>query len=372
MEIVNAARHTVADITTALDKAGREYLVLAIKATYKIPENDRKPRPIIPPQPLIVDGDVYVGEPGTSATLYEIDFVLRKKKCDVIFNASAHAPFEIPVEQLRVAVKLENINKELEVTGNRYWKASAFGYSRSETKFFTQMPLHYGRAFGGFHTWESDDETHYDGYLPNLVGTGYGKKAPVRLLDQCLLPNLSVPGQSPVSPGDKLTPVALSALARNSPLRAGYAGTYDEYWRENDFPFLPQDFDERYFQCAPEDQQIDFPVGGESVTLINMMKGREHVCFKLPRFDNMKVKILKKNYEVIEPQVVVDTLYFEPDEERFSAVWRAAIPIKRRIQEFDTIAIGPVCKDWWGEKTAGRGGCGSCKGNSPYRSKDDE
>ena len=36
-----------------------------------------------------------------------------------------------------------------------------------------------------------------------------------------------------------------------------YAGTYDQNWLDNVFPFLPADFDERYYQAAPEDQQID-------------------------------------------------------------------------------------------------------------------
>ncbi|MBN6151684.1 DUF2169 domain-containing protein [Xanthomonas sp. AmX2] len=36
------------------------------------------------------------------------------------------------------------------------------------------------------------------------------------------------------------------------------------------FPFLPQDFDNRYFQAAPDDQQIPCLRGGEDVLLLNL------------------------------------------------------------------------------------------------------
>ena len=51
MELINNAKHTVAKATVMLDKAGFEYLVMIIKATYHIPDNNQLPRPIIPSQP---------------------------------------------------------------------------------------------------------------------------------------------------------------------------------------------------------------------------------------------------------------------------------------------------------------------------------
>lgn len=91
MEIINGAKHTVADATTLTDKAGQQHLVVLIKATYRIPANGRAPRPQIPPQPLSTE-DMFTGEPGISAPLYEVDFIRHKGKCDVLFNACAHAP----------------------------------------------------------------------------------------------------------------------------------------------------------------------------------------------------------------------------------------------------------------------------------------
>ena len=41
--------------------------------------------------------------------------------------------------------------------------------------------------------------------------------------------------------------------------RLGYAGTYDQNWLDNVFPFLPADFRDDYYQAAPADQQIASP-----------------------------------------------------------------------------------------------------------------
>ena len=60
-------------------------------------------------------------------------------------------------------------------------------------------------------------------------------------------------------PGGRYRPMAFGPIGRGWPSRIRYAGTYDQNWIDNVFPFLPDDFDTRYFQCAPEDQQIAVP-----------------------------------------------------------------------------------------------------------------
>jgi hypothetical protein len=52
--------------------------------------------------------------------------------------------------------------------------------------------------------------------------------------------------------------------------RIGYAGTYDQQWLDEHFPFLPPDFDEQYYQAAPLDQQLPKPLGEQMVSLVNL------------------------------------------------------------------------------------------------------
>jgi hypothetical protein len=361
MEIVNGARHTVADIATVIDKTGQEHLVIVIKATYRIPANNKSSRPQIPPQPLNVN-DIYVDQPGLSAPLYEADFVRYKAKCDVLFNASAYAPHGRAISALDVFVKVGTMQKNIHIVGNRRWKINS-PHNVTEPELFTEMPLHYGRAYGGIRFWQENNETKTDAFEQNIVGMGFDTTS--SLNDEIPLPNLEVINHPINRIDEKYTPIALSAIARNWLPRRIYAGTYDERWRRDDFPFLPSDFDERYFQCAPIDQQIQYPQGGEEVILKNIMKEREEVRFRLPRLDNLPVKILTSNYEVHTPPVVVDTLYFEPDKASFSVVWRTSLLAKHKIQDVRTVAIGHVCKNWWNTLVAGGATCSGCN-DKPY------
>jgi hypothetical protein len=66
-------------------------------------------------------------------------------------------------------------------------------------------------------------------------------------------------------------------------MRAQYAGTYDESWQRQRAPLLPADFDDRFYNIAPIDQQLDRYPAGETITLVNMTP-RGHESFLLPEF----------------------------------------------------------------------------------------
>jgi hypothetical protein len=140
------------------------------------------------------------------------------------------------------------------------------------------MPLNYGYAFGGTRLYLKGKETRIDAFEKNLIGTGYNQES--SLLDTLALPNLEAINKPITQPDYPYEPMALSAVARNWLPRRKYAGTYDAHWQKEIFPFLPKDFDERYFQCAPLDQQIDYPQGGEDVVFLHLMKDREEVRVK--------------------------------------------------------------------------------------------
>ncbi|MFC0179595.1 DUF2169 domain-containing protein [Thorsellia kenyensis] len=162
-------------------------------------------------------------------------------------------------------------------------------------------------------------------------------------------------------PEESVEPIAFCAISRSHPNRLKYAGTYDDIWRRTKSPFLPDDFDNRSFQCAPQNQIIAYPIGGESVELVNLIKGYPLVQFKLPKLNKLPLRILKTDYEALEIQPVVDTLYFEPYEQRFSVVWRSSIPLKRNIHEIKLVAIGYIGKNWWQERRLGINSCSTCR-----------
>lgn len=364
MDMVVASKHLLADMTTSLDVTGREYLVIVVKSSWQIPRGGARPRPIAP-RPLEA-ADVFFGDPGTSPMKYGSDLVRHKPRCDILFDAQAHAPAGAPVTELVAGFKLGTLQKGVKVLGPRKWHVRLGIASLTRPAAFISMPLHYGFAFGGTRTYQKGRgdtlQTLTETLAGNPVGLGWvGLKSGAALHD-LPAPSLEPLGEPVRSPTGKHQPVALSAVARQWPLRKQYAGTYDAHWQQQIFPFLPEDFDEQFHQCAPQDQQIPYPKGGEEVVLLNLMAGRETVRFKLPALDQLQIRVLRKDYSVATPEAVVDTLYFEPDSERFTAVWRASVPVLRRIQEFDTVAIGPIDIQWWRNKILGvdGDGCSGC------------
>ncbi|TIR99452.1 MAG: DUF2169 domain-containing protein, partial [Mesorhizobium sp.] len=123
-------------------------------------------------------------------------------------------------------------------------------------------------------------------------------------------------------------------------------------WIDNVFPFLPQDFDERYFQMAPPDQQIDHPRGGEEVVLVNLTpEGR--VSFRLPS-TALPMTLFKGRQKAYEADVFPDTILLEPEKRRFSLVWRVSQRIQRTILDFSECWVGPPTESMLRARASGR------------------
>lgn len=362
MELIVGSKFLAVDTACALDVTGREHLVVVAKSTWQIPHPGQRPRPL--PPLALEHGDIYLGEPGDSPMLYGSDMVRFKPRCDVLFNASAHAPDGVPFRELCVAWQVGPLRKGLRVHGPRFWRKRLGMYVLSEPEPVTSMPLHFGMAFGGTRSYTKGTgaraETLHEAHLANPAGIGwFGRKADMAAEGQPA-PCLEALDEPVRKPNGTHAPAAFSAIARHWQPRPGYAGTYDEIWARDVFPFLPNDFDDQFNQCAPVDQQMPYPVGGELVVLKNMLADRPFVKFRLPKLDSVKVRILRSDYTSDEPVAVADTMYFEPDCGRFSVVWRASVPIRRRLQGFLTVAVGPVSTEWWHRKEMGIDGCDGC------------
>src|SRR5262249_46563105 len=96
-------------MSTASD--GRESVVVVAKGTYLIPDREDQPPRLADEQVPLVMTDVFTGEPGFSAPLYEIDFAPRKPRCDVLLNGSAYAPGGKPAERAQVTLQVGALTK---------------------------------------------------------------------------------------------------------------------------------------------------------------------------------------------------------------------------------------------------------------------
>jgi hypothetical protein len=345
MELINATR-MVAGYNMGLEPSGRELLVVVIKGTFVLPKPGEAVRLADEQMPLIM-ADTFTGAPGFSSPVYEIDFAPRKHACDVLLVGRAHAPIGKAVTRMRVRLQVGPMVKVAEVVGPRVWKAGLGGCAASAPEHFTCLPLSYDLAFGGADRRPADESEH-DAYRPNPVGRGWHKQLQAKWVDGSPLPNLEVPGQPVTHPAGRYSPISFGPLARGWPARARFAGTYDQAWLDNDFPFLPKDFDERYYQAAPEDQQLPLPKGPLEVVLDGFTPDGER-RFMLPFFE-APVQVFPKRGEREDLIANLDTIVFEPDADRFTMSWRVARPLKKSMHEITQVVAGSKGRLWWQQR----------------------
>jgi hypothetical protein len=342
MEFVNDTR-MVAGYNMGLEPSGRELLVVVIKGTFVLPKPGAELRLHEEQLPLVM-ADTFTGEPGKSAPLHEIDFALRKHFCDVLLNGSAHAPGGRPTQRMQVGLSVGPMRKSFEVVGSRVWQAGLTGIRSSEPKYFVRQPISYDVAFGGVDQ-EGEDPQDHDAFMRNPVGQGFRKQLKSEWVDGKPLPLTEESGEVVSWPNNAYKPMAFGPVGRVWQQRSCFAGTYDQAWLDHAFPFLPQDFDERYYQAAPEDQQLALPDGPMEVVLSGLTPDGLRQ-FMLPYVD-LPVQVFPKRGDSEALVARFDTLLLEPDQARFTMTWRVARPLRKGLHEIARTVVGAKGREWW-------------------------
>lgn len=342
VELINSTGIPAA-YTLGVEPSGRELLVLAIKATFTLPAMGSIPRLHAEQQPLVL-ADSFTGEPGYSSTLYEADFAARKPMCDVLFVGSAHAPPGRQVTRLRAGLRVGPVQKHFDVVGDRVWRVGLMGISASVPEPFSQMPISYDNAFGGCDRQDEDPAKH-DAYVLNPAGRGWHRVHKNARIDGAPLPNTECIGEPVTAPNGRYTPVALGAVGRGWPQRACHAGTYDQAWLDNDCPFLPRDFDERYFQAAPLDQRMAIPQESIPVELSHLHASGD--CRFILPVHEAAVHVFPRNGRAERHVAQLDTICLEPDRNRYTLTWRYTRPLVNDLFEIAQVLVGNHNKTWW-------------------------
>jgi len=350
MELLNPTK-MVAGYTMGMKPDGRESLVVVVKGTFELPTHPGVEPILATEQVPLVEADEFTGDPGTSATVYECDYAAFKPRCDVLLNGSAYAPQGKPIYRVEVSLKVGTLQKSFAVVGNRTWRKGVLGMSIGNPEPFTVMPISYDAAFGGFDDSDEDEKNHR-AYTANPVGVGFHVNLSAQVVDGKPLSNTEETRRPINNSSGNYQPMSFGAIGRSWIPRLGHAGTYDEKWFEETFPFLPKDFDERYFQFAPEDQQVDHLSGGEEVELINLTPaGRCH--FQLPKV-SVPVEFMVRGSDSKTKQALLDTVIFEPDANRFILCWRTSITLKKNLFEVPMCIVGRMPSGWYRARDTGK------------------
>ena len=308
------------------DPDGVDTLYAIVKGTFALGEDLAEwasPMPAKEQLPVALAPEHH-GDPAASSIRVPSDMSLVKPATDVLLVGHAYAPRAHAVPWTDVSLGVGALRKQVRVFGDRVWRDGAVGASMSQPTPFERMPLVWERAFGG--TELVDGQPHAD--VRNPVGAGFRAPSSARPLDGMALPNLEDPQHPITSWSDRPAPACFAPIAAHWEPRRSFAGTYDEAWQRKRSPYLPGDFDARFFQLAPPGLvSSGYLQGGEPVEVLGALPDAVPLRFRLPAVR------MTATYALGGPQARpahLDTVLIEPDARRVVLVWRAALAVDKQ------------------------------------------
>jgi hypothetical protein len=313
------------------DAQGVDTLYVVVKASFSL---GRDGPVVAEKQQKLVLADEYWGEPGQSSLKYASEAHLLKPGTDVVLLGEAYAPKGKPVASSLVSVKVGALRKLVQVIGDRRWKSGLTSPSPSSPEPFLRMPLTYERAYGGVHTLDAERGKVLS-EPRNPVGRGFRGKRSASELQGLPLPNLEDPLKLIQAVTDTPSPAGFGFVAPSWQPRQAFAGTYDQAWQERRAPYLPLDFRAEFFLTAPPELSArEFLKGGEPVEIIGASPNGVQ-RFKLP-VCRLAVSV-KVAGQAHKPSLQLETVVLEPGEDRFTMLWRGAVPCDKKALKVEQV-----------------------------------
>ncbi len=359
-----------------LDKNNDENHVVVIKVGYRLePTGNGIYRVRVRDDDAVAlcTEDEFSGAPNTSTVIQESELAPFKPYCDVIISGTACTPGGIPGTTINAAVKLTSsadtvlLEKHVHVTGPRLFQQNPLTrkWSLTSPDPFISQPIIWEAAFGGECQISESEEgaeaipktarlkdvqraSHPDAPQAPLAHTvcennplGKGYITPwysaAKQAVSYPAPQITDP-RAPLT-GERFAELIAGKADLNAPSfqaagfgftgrtwqpRRALAGTYDDIWLKERHPNLPADFDFRYWNAAPHDQQIPFPQLPISVELAGFSPSGgihfsfpEHLAFVLLRFTDGVIVPVNMN---------LDTLHIDADKLDVTVCWRFLLP----------------------------------------------
>jgi len=313
------------------DSEGVDTVFAVIKGTLAIGRNGHLSLPEV--QVPIALADEHHGDPATTSIRTASDVCLGKPGTDVLVTGSACAPNESPTWQSDVTLIAAGLTKTVRVFGDRAWEMTGPTARIAWIEPFVHMPLVWERAFGG-----RDESTQHPATdTRNPVGRGFRASGSKKPIAGTALPNVENPAALIDSPTAKPAPAGFAPLSPHWDDRRAYAGTYDERWQKERAPYLPADFDPRFFQLAPRDSIVPGRLRGGEAFELHGVRPNEPLRFLLPALD-VEITCRLDSSEETKP-ALLDTLTIDADTAQLILVWRAALRCDKKALKVREVRI---------------------------------
>ncbi len=272
-------------------------------------------------EPLLPTGDTPYPDGPDDSCFYPSDFALFKPCADIMLVGCGYAPNAKPTTVLPVHVAVGRFRKSLVIVGDRTTGAGAINAGGIQSQPFTRMPIDYTRAFGGA------------GYKFNPTGRGRVDELNENGKKIRRLPNVEQPDRLVVDLGGNYNPAGFGPIPLTWSQRMSKAGSYGGDWAKKKWPWFPDDFDWRFFNAAPADQQLPgYLTGDEEIACDNLHRTHAHFVCGLPR---LRPRLFLRDavgsgLRVREVALSLDTLWLDMEAEKLVLVWRGLAEIQHK------------------------------------------
>ncbi len=298
-------------------------LTVVAKGTFDLAAGE--PAPFAAEQ-VPATGEVWVDDDVEQPLLRPSDYALLKPVGEAMVVGKAWAPGGRATTAVACSFRIGALQKRFAVFGDRFWVPGVVARVAGPTPF-TEMPLHMGRAYGG------------PGFAKNPWGRGREATAREEGGTAVFLPNLEDPGRLVDGPKANPDPVVIGALPMMWPGRQRYAGTYGASYMEKRWPWLPEDFDWRFFQEAPPDQRLaeGFFRGDEPIEVEGLHPEHTHLRSRLPKIaPRVCIDYVPREGEApVWKEVVLklDTVVWDAEIGKLLCTWRGVVEVPSETLE---------------------------------------
>lgn len=255
---------------------GATMACIAVRGSYVFGEQGRIG---LQEQQDMVLADIFEGDPHKTPLLKPGDLVPFKPSTDVTILGSVFAADGEAAPVLHGSIQINDFKAQLRACGPRHWAHAQDSWQLSEPEPITEVPLSYTLASGGRVIGEPDglvDPRNPIG--SNLIDPDFtpaDKTYPAPQIDSEAHP-ISLDHKRPA------LPQGFGPMAPWWQARQRFAGTYDDAWKAQTEPRLPEDFDYRFYQCAHPNLILpDYLNGGDIVRLEGLTPNGQ-LQFRLP------------------------------------------------------------------------------------------
>ncbi|CAE6774515.1 DUF2169 family type VI secretion system accessory protein [Paraburkholderia haematera] len=299
-------------LTRAYRSDGREYLGIAIPMMATLGETPR----------LVGETELW-DTVGDALSGYTLDAALPKPHAEFLVSGHAYGKYCGRSHVCHVGIRFAGIDKQLRVSGDRYWTGgmSRAGDEATAAEPFESLPIDWPLAYGGA------------GYADNPRGRGFATASGDRATPR-LLPNIEYAADLIHRREQRIEPASFTPIAPDWPPRSALLGQFDQPWREADCPGFPRTIDHRYFNVAPLDQQLSAYTAlpdGAAYEITHMHPERAVIAGRLPALRARCFVQRQREDALAEVPMRLTTAWFIPHRERVVMIFHGAA----EVEEFD-------------------------------------